>query len=110
MRDMLLCAPSQYADAEWKLLLISHASIVGSVPQVGAEGREGGEGMKVYCIEQVAIVPLTLEGTPEVIGLHAPVGSTLGHVEGYRQWEHWYPLSLVSEQACLNTCSVCRQP
>ena len=47
------------SDAEWKLLLISHASSMGALPQ-------GGE---VYCIEHVAIIPLIAEGIPEVIGL-----------------------------------------
>ena len=47
-------------DGEWKLLLVSHASSVGVLPH-------GGE---VFCIERIAIIPLTADpAVPEVIGL-----------------------------------------
>ena len=48
-----------FPDGEWKLLLISQASSVGVLPH-------GGE---VYCVERIAIIPLTKDSNPEIIGL-----------------------------------------
>ncbi len=62
------------ADGEWKLLLISQASSVGLLPLALGDVRGRAEGMKVYCIDRIAIVPLTPEGMPEVIGLDTCVG------------------------------------
>lgn len=64
------------ADAEWKLLLISQASCVGSLPLAVGEAQGKTERMKIYCIDRIAIVPLTLEATPEVVGLGTPVSHT----------------------------------
>ena len=50
---------SLFSDGEWKLLLISQASSVGVLPH-------GGE---VYCVERIAIIPLTKDSNPEIIGL-----------------------------------------
>ena len=46
-------------DGEWKLLLITHAYCVGNLPQGG----------NVYCIEKIAIIPLTTDPSSEIIGI-----------------------------------------
>ena len=51
--------PLSFSDGEWKLLLISQASSVGVLPH-------GGE---VYCVERIAIISLTKDSNPEIVGL-----------------------------------------
>ena len=51
--------PPTHPDADWKLLLIRHASSVGEIPRGG----------KIYCIEQIAVLPLTTDPSVEHVGL-----------------------------------------
>lgn len=48
-----------HADGEWKLVLITNASSVGSLPQ-------GGE---VFCVDRISIIPLTTDTSKEIIGM-----------------------------------------
>lgn len=57
-----------FSDADWKLLLIHHASSVGEMPWGG----------KVYCIEQIAVLPLTTDPSVEHVGLEPPSSSDPG--------------------------------
>ena len=54
-------------DADWKLLLIHHASSVGEMPWGG----------KVYCIEQIAVLPLTTDPSVEHVGLEVTLVAIL---------------------------------
>ena len=57
---MLLLNLILSSDGEWKLLLVTQASCVGDLPQGG----------RVYCIDRIAIVPLSTDSSPsDIIGL-----------------------------------------
>ena len=52
-------------DGEWKLLLITQAYCVGNLPQGG----------NVYCIDRIAIIPLTIDPSSEMIGIEVSITS-----------------------------------